>query len=64
MTQFCREFCGRCDRCREALAEIDRESKAWAEAVKADAKNPGGGRFALGYRTTLEQAALDHRGRP
>jgi len=68
MTTFCRGFFqGTCDatclQCREAYAQVKAEERAWAQVQQREKRNPGPWQ-GLGYRSTLEKAALDHRGQP
>lgn len=63
MTQFCRNFCGECDKCKAAIEECKRDDAAFA-AIDREAKKNGQTQFSLYHRTTLERAALDHKGRP
>lgn len=63
MTRFCNRFCWECDKCKAATEECKRDDAAFA-ATDREARRNGGAQFAIGYRTTLDRAALDHRGMP
>ena len=58
-TRFCRHFCGQCDACREALADIETLDKVLASLDDADAAS-------LHQRDPDDPRtfALDHKGRP
>ena len=73
MNEFCRAFFyndvdhgpHNCPKCQAAWDEVQRQEAAFAAASAMDRKNPGNERACMiGYRTTLEKAALDHRGLP
>lgn len=59
MTKFCREFCGRCELCLAALAEIQREEAVWASLSDED-------RESLHRKDPDDPHtfALDRKGRP
>lgn len=53
MTEFCRNFCFQCEKCKKAKEEVEREEKILAEIVGP-----------IHHRTDLEKAALDCHGQP
>ncbi len=53
MTEFCRNFCWVCDKCRKAIEAIHQEELILKDIGDITIK-----------RTELERAALDHKGRP